>query len=111
MTGKDWLTCYAACERWDAPSMKEIVVRNLWISPPAVRLAAGLRFSDLKDLISAAVLEFCKADCRLDSVHILPPNVLIQLIRTREDMARLKEGETTYTTYVKFRDFVMKLAP
>jgi hypothetical protein len=86
MTGKDWLTCYAACERWDDPSLKPFVMKNLCLSPPAVRLIAAIKFHLRGELLPEALEELCQQDGGLDSVHLLAPDVLVQLINTREKL-------------------------
>jgi hypothetical protein len=111
MDGNQWMTSYAACERWDAQAAKDVVKKNLAVSPPAVRVAAGLRFPDLKSFISPAALVLTAPDCKLEFLHLLPPGVLAQLVRTREEMARANLSLDDYRTHGvrnKFRDYCLQ---
>jgi hypothetical protein len=113
MTGKDWMLCMRACERWDAPALRKVALNFLSNSVPAVRLATGIEFG-IKNFIAGAATILCHPDANLDFVNLLPSAVVVQLMKTREDLSRhAVRGTVVYTldnTLIsRFVEFVQKL--
>jgi hypothetical protein len=89
MSAKDCLSCLAACERWDAPSLRAIVLEIVANSRQSARIVAARRYGK-QDWLMPALIAFCStpvSELEVADFEILDPDDLLKISKVREQKA------------------------
>jgi hypothetical protein len=87
MSAKECISCLAACERWDAPSLRDTLLEIVANGRQCARIVAARRFGK-QQWLKPALVAFCSAPYShllAEDFEILDPDDLIKIFKIREE--------------------------